>query len=348
MNPARPLVSVIIPAFNAQATILATVESALAQTYTPLEVLVVDDGSNDQTLATVRARAATAPQLRWLQQANAGVGAARNAGIEAARGEFVALLDADDLWHPDKLARQMAVMTSRHPTPGFVYTLFRKIDDQGRVLEGCQRWDIEGPALRQLLIQNFVGNGSALLMKRDTALAAGGYCTELDSSEDYDLQLRLAAHHDVAVVAEALVGYRQGPGRMSGQLLRMDRAHRRAMARLRREVGGPPGPWFRQGAALNAWQLAAQSREAGALALTLRLLGRALRRDPGGTTRLLGHTLWSRLGRRRSGAAARAAGMRSVGRPFSEVVPTDDLVDLSGPLQRQRLAAAQRADRHGR
>ncbi len=108
MNP--PLISCIVPVFNGERYLKEALDSILAQTYRPLEVLVVDDGSTDGTAAVVRSYGA---QVRSLYQPNAGPAAARNLGLRAARGESVAFLDADDLWHPEKLARQMARFTSR-------------------------------------------------------------------------------------------------------------------------------------------------------------------------------------------------------------------------------------------
>ena len=105
---ARPcLVSVLIPAFNAQATLLQTLQSVERQSFGDLEVIVVDDGSRDDTARIAADFAARDTRFRLVRQANAGAAAARNAALALARGEWIAPLDADDLWHPDKLARQV-------------------------------------------------------------------------------------------------------------------------------------------------------------------------------------------------------------------------------------------------
>jgi glycosyltransferase involved in cell wall biosynthesis len=114
-----PKISVVIPAFNAASFIRRTIDSVLAQTFTDFELIVVDDGSTDDTGRVVQSYGAAganppAPVVRYLRQANAGDGPARNAGIAAARGEWIAFLDHDDEWLPDKLARQMALL-ERHP-----------------------------------------------------------------------------------------------------------------------------------------------------------------------------------------------------------------------------------------
>lgn len=113
----QPLISCIVPVFNGERYLWEALESIFAQTYRPIEVLVVDDGSTDGTGAVA---ASYGSRLRYLWQPNAGPAAARNRGLEAARGEFVAFLDADDLWHPEKLARQMARFAARPGLDGSV------------------------------------------------------------------------------------------------------------------------------------------------------------------------------------------------------------------------------------
>ncbi|MGB3294833.1 MAG: glycosyltransferase family 2 protein, partial [Phormidesmis sp.] len=104
-DDALPLVSVIVPTYNAEAFIAKTLASVLAQTYRHLEVLVVDDGSSDRTPSIVKAMAEQYPRITLLQQPNGGVAIARNAGIKKAQGEFIAPIDADDLWHPEMIEK---------------------------------------------------------------------------------------------------------------------------------------------------------------------------------------------------------------------------------------------------
>jgi peptidoglycan/xylan/chitin deacetylase (PgdA/CDA1 family)/protein-L-isoaspartate O-methyltransferase len=133
-GPDRLLVSVIIPAYNAAYTIAETLQSVCWQTYANLEIIVVDDGSGDETVAIVRQHAASDARIRLLQQDNAGVAAARNAGIAAAQADYIALLDADDLWHSSKIERQMAVLLARGATVALVYTWYALIDDSGTII----------------------------------------------------------------------------------------------------------------------------------------------------------------------------------------------------------------------
>ncbi len=117
MNERRPLVSVLMPAYNVAAYIAEAIESALYQTWQPVEVIVVDDGSTDETSSAARRYV---PPVRLFGQPHAGIGAGRNRALEEARGEYIAMLDADDYWPPEKLERQMAVLASQ-PDVDFVF-----------------------------------------------------------------------------------------------------------------------------------------------------------------------------------------------------------------------------------
>ncbi len=124
------LVSVVIPTYNRARRVAAAVASALAQTYSPIEVIVIDDGSTDDTEAELRAFGS---QIVYVKQANAGVASARNKGLAEARGEFIALLDSDDVWYPWKIEAQVATL-ERRPDLGMLWTDMDAVDDEGRVL----------------------------------------------------------------------------------------------------------------------------------------------------------------------------------------------------------------------
>ena len=161
-----PLVSVIIPAHNAERTLGETLASVQAQTYSNIEILVVDDGSRDATLDIARELAAVDGRIVLIRRSQGGgVASARNAGAALARGDYLAPVDADDLWHPTKLAKQMAVML-RSDKIGFVYTFYRHVDPVGRLMAPPFLYSAEGCVLRQHLLFNFVGNGSSLLLRR--------------------------------------------------------------------------------------------------------------------------------------------------------------------------------------
>ena len=158
----RDLVSVVMPAYNAAATIVASIGSVLAQTHRELELIVVDDGSRDETAALVEAEVARDSRIVLLRQANAGVAAARNAGIDAARGTCIAFLDSDDRWQPRKLERQLAIMRARGAR--VAYTAYRRVDAAGRVLS------VVRPPARvdhaALLRSNHIGNLTGLYDSR--------------------------------------------------------------------------------------------------------------------------------------------------------------------------------------
>jgi len=124
------LVSVVIPTYNRARRVAAAVASALAQTYSPIEVIVIDDGSTDDTEAELRTFGS---QIVYVKQANAGVASARNKGLVEAQGEFIALLDSDDVWYPWKIEAQVATL-ERRPDVGMVWTDMDTIDDDGQVL----------------------------------------------------------------------------------------------------------------------------------------------------------------------------------------------------------------------
>ena len=128
------LVSAIVPAFNAEKTLSETLDSIRAQTHPKLEIIVVDDGSTDSTPAIVRAHQSADPRIRLVQQENAGVASARNAAAAEARGAFLAPIDADDLWHPVKIERQLAQFAEGAADVGVVYSWFALLDAKSRII----------------------------------------------------------------------------------------------------------------------------------------------------------------------------------------------------------------------
>jgi glycosyltransferase involved in cell wall biosynthesis len=229
-NRIRPLVSVVIPAYNAAYFIERTLQSVLNQTYHPLEILVIDDGSTDATADIVRRFAAADQRLALYHQANAGVAAARNYGIEKAKGQFIAPLDADDTWECRNLEKQVNCFLRASETVAMVYSWSVDIDTSDRLTGGARVSPYYGNIYPALLYQNIIGNASASLIRRRCLVALGGYNTDFftqqaQGCEDWDLYLRLAKQYQVAVVPELLVGYRQAAGSMS--------THVQAMAKSR-------------------------------------------------------------------------------------------------------------------
>ena len=212
MASSRPLVSVVIAAHDAADFIGEALGSALAQTYTPLEVIVVDDGSTDATAEVVQALAASDPRVRLIRMENRGPAAARNRAVAAAAGELIAPLDADDLWAPDKLERQVDTLQAAGAETGLVYCWTSAIDQEGRLLAELWRHRTETGEVRDLVVADgLIGNASVPLYRRSVFDEAGGYDEDLRLGEDWDFHTRAAAVARIGLVPAPLVGYRLRP-----------------------------------------------------------------------------------------------------------------------------------------
>ncbi|MDX8502968.1 glycosyltransferase family 2 protein [Mesorhizobium sp. VK4C] len=225
-HSADVLVSVIIPAYNAEPFIERTLASVLAQTHRNMEIIVVDDGSTDRTASIVRRLADGDWRIRLLRQNNGGVASARNAGVRASKGVFIAPVDADDLWHPTKLEKQLRVFAAAGNDLGLVYTLYRTIDADDMVIITSKQTHPSGWVFMQHLGQNFVGNGSSAMFRRNVLFEMGGYSSRLreggaEGCEDFFIQQSIASKYRFGVVEEHLVGYRRTPGNMSADFVRM-------------------------------------------------------------------------------------------------------------------------------
>ncbi len=194
-------VSVVIPTYNYAPFLPGAVEGARAQEWDDLEIIVVDDGSTDETPAVLEALAVENTNLRWFRQENAGAAAARNRGIEEARGEFVAFLDADDLWLAGKLAAQFDALAKR-PEAAFSYT-----DVTLRHPDGVDEDLACGTPGQPLLLQLLGGNLFAtptVLARRECFREVGLFDASLRTGEDWDMWMRLAAHFEHVRVAQPL------------------------------------------------------------------------------------------------------------------------------------------------
>jgi len=250
MTGERPLVSVVIPCFNHARFLGEAITSALAQTYAPVEIVVVDDGSNDDTAAVV----APFPGVRYVRQENQGLAAARNTGLRESRGAYLVFLDADDRLLPQALE---AGMRHLEPSPGcaFVSGRFRYVDAAGALeSEDVQPW-IPEDAYLAFLRGNYVGMHATVVYRRAPLEAARGFDVSLPACEDYDLYLRLASTFPVLRHDEVVADYRQHGTNMSRDLTLMLPAVlavlRRQWPRARRSAEHRRG--YRDGR--RAWQL---------------------------------------------------------------------------------------------
>jgi glycosyltransferase involved in cell wall biosynthesis len=230
MSNEDDLVSVIVPAFNAERTINETLLSIRNQTQQNLEIIVVDDGSTDRTYQYCSDHSRVDNRIRMVRQQNAGVAAARNRGIEEARGDLIAPIDADDLWRPTKIARQLRALRAAGSEVKLVYTWSALIDENNKVVDWGDNPLFAGDVLLALSSGNFVGNGSTALMQKSVLKEVGGYDSSLrgrqaQGCEDWSLFLKIAERAHFAVVPDYLTGYRQARNAMSrdiGQMLRSD------------------------------------------------------------------------------------------------------------------------------
>jgi len=200
-----PLVSVIIPTYNRWPLVNEAVESVLAQRAQDFEIIVVDDGSTD---GTAKELAKYGARLRLFSQHRSGVSAARNLGAREARGRFLAFLDSDDLWRPEKLAVQTAFM-EQHPQCQICQTEEIWLRNGARVNPRAIHQKPSGDIFLRSLELCLV-SPSAVMMKRELFDATGGFDEALPVCEDYDLWLRIAVDHHVALIAEPLVIKRGG------------------------------------------------------------------------------------------------------------------------------------------
>jgi len=218
-----PRVSVIVPAYNAAVYLPFAIDSVLAQAYSNWEIVIVDDGSTDNTRAAVDAyRPKLHDKLQYIHQPNRGLPAARNAGMRAARGEFIALLDADDVWLPDRLARGVAAMDS-DPRTGLVHARVVRIDAQGTITGQLK---VE-PKYMSGRIAPYIYTRRAhivcpTVMFRKSCLQTAGWFDEaMQATEDRDLWFRIAKHYKVVYIDDVLAYYRLSPSSMTSNLDRL-------------------------------------------------------------------------------------------------------------------------------
>ena len=196
------LVSVVIPAHNAEKYLRETIDSVIAQTYKNLEIIVVDDGSTDRTQNIL---AEYGDKIRVVRQSNKGSAAARNAGVAVARGTWVCFLDADDIWLPDKVALQVercnGTIISYTDTVCFGDAMV------GEIRRSSFESAYSGKVLKELLVGNFIGM-STVMIRRDVFNHYGGFDESYVTCEDWPLWMNVCAEHELGYLPEAVVRYR--------------------------------------------------------------------------------------------------------------------------------------------
>ncbi len=241
------LVSVVIPNYNYAHYLREAIDSVLAQTYPEIEVIVVDDGSSDTSREVLTGYG---DGVKTVFQENQGVSAARNNGVAASSGEFVAFLDADDSWLPSKIERQVERFRS-NPALGLIHVAVNEVDADGNSL--LERYEgLEGNVAGELLMlkrAGILGGGSGLMVTRKVFDEVCGFDTRLSTSADWDFFYQVSSHYSVGFLPELLLRYRIHNTNMHANVAAMERDMRLAfekafasaspeISRLRRQAYG--------------------------------------------------------------------------------------------------------------
>jgi glycosyltransferase involved in cell wall biosynthesis len=211
----KPIISVIIPAYNAEKTILETINSVLTQTFTDIELIIINDGSTDNTLQIINEIKDS--RIRTYSYPNGGLSMARNRGISHAVGEYLSFIDADDLWTDDKLELQLEAL-KRFPSSGIAYSWTICVDNGGKLFHSGVGASFEGNVYPHLLVSNFIASGSNVLIRALAIKSVGEFDINLKSCEDWDYWLRVARGWNFVVVPKPQIIYRLSSGAMSSKV----------------------------------------------------------------------------------------------------------------------------------
>ena len=220
MRMENPTVSVLVPVYMGERFIAEAIESALNQTYRHLEVVLVNDGSPDKSSDVIR-RYLSDSRVRYLEQPNGGVAAARNSALRASSGKYVAFLDQDDLWLPDKLERQVAFLET-HPDAALVHARQDYVDDNGRRVESefINVEPVKGQCFRALFDRNRIAV-LTVLARRSVIEEVGGFNTLASGGDDYELWLRISWNYPIGFLDQIVGHYRVHSNNVSHDAFRM-------------------------------------------------------------------------------------------------------------------------------
>ena len=246
-------VSVIIPAYNAMRYLPETVDSVMNQTFKDFEIIIVNDGSTDHIETWVTSF--EDQRVTLITQPNQGASKARNTGIEHAQGEYLAFLDADDIWYPQKLQKQVNMIEGK-PRVGVIYTWISSIDQHGQARGQIRKNVAEGNVWATLIKHNIVECGSTPLIRRECFEKIGLFDESLSNIEDRDMWLRIACDYEFRVIKEPLVGYRQ---HSEGKSKNWDGSERSVLKLLEKAFQNPPK-------SIQASNITALSRQSHAIA----------------------------------------------------------------------------------
>lgn len=284
-----PLVSVIMPVYNTEKYVQSAIDSVLAQTFEDFELLIIDDAGTDASIALCRAY--TDARIRIVSQANRGLAGARNTGIREARGQFIALLDSDDLWETEKLERHVQHLWTS-PQVGISYAASSMIDDDGNFLRITQRPKLKNVTARDVFLRNPVGNGSAPVIRKavfDDIAFVNQARNELDyfddsfrQSEDIECWCRMAliTHWKFEGITGALTRYRINEGGLSANVVRQFETWSRVKARVAELNPDFADRWSAHAEAYQKRYLARRCFRMGEGALAWSLMREALKTCP--------------------------------------------------------------------
>jgi glycosyltransferase involved in cell wall biosynthesis len=220
-----PRVSVIIPAYNAARYLPDSIDSVVAQSYSDWEAIVIDDGSTDSTPEVVGAFAdSLGDRLVHIRQSNRGLPAARNTGVRHSRGEFIALLDADDVWLPDRLAHSVRAL-DEDPAVGLVHARIARMDTNGKIVDypKCPRKYLSGHIAHHIFTRRAHLAVATIQFRKSCLSEVGLFDETMRAVEDRDLWFRIAERYEIGFIDEVLAHFRFSPGQMSSDLERMTR-----------------------------------------------------------------------------------------------------------------------------
>ncbi|MDM7859304.1 glycosyltransferase family 2 protein [Alteromonas sp. ASW11-36] len=286
MSNSSPVVSVVIPMYNVAKYIRESLNSVLVQTFRDFEVICVDDGCSDETVAIVKRY--SDPRIKIVQQANRGLSGARNTGIAAATGRFVALLDADDRWHSEKLQRHVAHLLQR-PHVGVSYSPSLFMDDDSNDLNIGQFPKLTNISKKHVFCRNPIGNGSAPVIRKSVfeqvAYWQDGrkmyFDESLRQSEDIECWTRICLQTNAQFegIAQPLTYYRVNAGGLSANLDKQLESWKNAMRKLRSQHTRFFAAYYRLALAYQHRYLTRRAIQSGNRSAALKHLARAIKCD---------------------------------------------------------------------
>ena len=215
-------ISVIIPAYNAEKTIQETVESVLNQTFTNFELIIINSDSTDKTLSIISQ--IKDERIKVFSYPKANVAVNRNRGFKHATGDYITFLDADDLWTTDKLAVQYTALQA-NPQAGVAYSWTNCIDENSKFLRKTSHVNWSGDVYSKFLLDDFIGNGSNVMIRKNLFLEVDGFDELLTNAQDTDMWLKLSAITDFICVPKAQILYRIQQISMSSNVLGLEKSN---------------------------------------------------------------------------------------------------------------------------